>query len=81
MADVDVREAFLQMDQAITTQAQVITTQAQAMTTQAYREVVPRGHQQVSTMASHLRDFTKINPPTLYRSKLEIYPQEFIHET
>ena len=53
MMDGDIRDAFLQMDQAITTQAQVITTQAQAMTAQDNREVVPQGNQNVGTMASH----------------------------
>ena len=51
------------MCQAITTQSQAATTQAQAMTAQANWEVVPRGHQQVATMASPLRDFTRLNPP------------------
>ncbi|XP_069154399.1 uncharacterized protein [Solanum lycopersicum] len=31
-------------------------------------------------MASRLRDFTRMNPPTFYGSKVEEYPQEFIDE-
>ena len=53
MTDGDIRAAFRQMAQFITTQAQVITTQAQAMTAQDNREVVPQGNQNVGTMASH----------------------------
>ena len=81
LMDGDIRYAFLQMSQAITTQAQSITTQAQSMTTQANREVVPRANQHVGTMASRLRDFTRMNPPTFYGSKVEEDPQEFIYET
>ena len=60
--------------------AQDVTIQAQAMKAQANREVVPHSHQQVTTMASHLRDFTRINPPTFYKSKVDEDPQEFIDE-
>ena len=35
LTDGDIRDYFLQMGQAITTQAQAATTKAQAMTTQA----------------------------------------------
>lgn len=49
-------------------------TQAQAMMAQANREVVPFPHQQVTTMASRLRDFSRIKPPTLYGSKVNEEP-------
>ena len=49
-------------------------TSAQAMMAQENREVVPRRHQQVTTMASRLRDFTQMNPPTFYGSKVEEDP-------
>ena len=68
------------MAQAITTQEHAVTTQDQAMTTQANREVVPRGNKYVSTMSSHLWDFTKMNPPSFYGSKVEEDPK-FIDET
>ena len=68
------------MTQAITTQDQVATLQAQFMTAQANREVVPRANKQVSTMASRLRDFTWMNPPTFYGSRVDEYPQEFIDD-
>ena len=50
--------------QDITTQAQYATTQAQAVTAKANQEVVPRAHQQVATMTSRLRDFTRMNLST-----------------
>ena len=68
------------MAQAITTQVQAATTQSQAMTTQANGEVVPCPHQQVTTMASRLRDFCRMNPPTFYGSKIDVDPQDFIDE-
>ena len=48
--------------------------------TYANWEVVPQAHQQVSTMTSHLRDFTRMNPTTSYGFKVEEEPQEFIDE-
>ena len=44
------------------------------------REVIPLPHQQVTTMASRLRDFTQMNPLTFYGSKVEEDTQEFIDE-
>ena len=74
------RVILAQMSQYMNTQAQAVTVQAQDMTAQANREIVPRPHQQVTTMASYLRDFTRMNPPTFYISKVDEYPQEFINE-
>ena len=53
--------------------------QSQDMMAQANREVVPHSHQQ-STMASRLRDFTRMNPPTFHGSKVDDDPQDFIDE-
>ena len=50
------------------------------MTAQANQEVVPLVHQQVATMSFRLRDFTRMNPPTFYESKVEEDPQQFINE-
>ena len=65
------REALLQMDQAITTQAQAITAQAK-------REVVHRENQHASTMAIHQRDFTRMNPPIFLESKVDESPHDFL---
>ena len=48
---------------------------AQAMTADENREAITRADQQVATMAYHLRDFTRINPPTFYGSKVEEEPK------
>ena len=50
------------------------------MMAQAYWEVVLRPHQQVTTMASRLSDFTRMNPPAFYGSKVDEDPQEFNDE-
>ncbi|TMX04664.1 hypothetical protein EJD97_006085, partial [Solanum chilense] len=60
LTDGEVRNAFLQM-------AQSITTQDQAIIAQVAREGAPRENPLVGTMASRLRDFTKMNPPSLLR--------------
>ena len=48
------------------------------MKAQANWDVSPRPHQQVTTMASRLRDFTRMNTPKLYRSNE--YHQNYIDE-
>ena len=75
LTDGDIRDALLHMDQDITSQAHVVTTQAQDMTAQENLEVVPRTIQHVGTMASHLRDITRMNPSTFYRSMVEEDPK------
>ena len=50
------------------------------MMIQGNRDIAPRPHQQVTTMASCLRDFTWMNPPNFYGSNLEEDTQEFINE-
>ena len=44
------------------------------------REISLRPLQEVTTLASRLRDFTRINPPTLYGSKVDEDPEKFIDE-
>ena len=76
--DENISAYLFQIAQPITTQEQAATTQAQTMMTQDNREVIQREHQQVATISSRLRDFTRMNPPTFYGSKVEEDPQEFI---
>ena len=66
------------MEKAISTKVQAMTVKVQAITTQPNRKIAPYPHQQVTTMASCLRDFTRMNPPIFYWSNE--YPQEFIDE-
>ena len=69
----EVREALSQMGQSITTQAQAIITQANS-------EVAPQKNQHASTMASRLRDFTRMNPPMYFGSNVDEDPQDFLDE-
>ncbi|TMW88249.1 hypothetical protein EJD97_018851 [Solanum chilense] len=71
--DSEVREALLHM-------AQAINTEAQAVTAQATKEGDPRENLHASTMASRLRDFTRMNPPIYNGSKTKEDPQEFVDE-
>ncbi|TMW99530.1 hypothetical protein EJD97_002390, partial [Solanum chilense] len=74
LTDGSIRVALFQMSQSINTQAQAASAQAQAMTAQTNWKVLPRANQQVATMASRFRDFTRMNPPTFYGSKVEEDP-------
>ena len=59
----EVRRTLVQM-------AQAITLQAHAMTTQAEQQGVPRENPPSSTMASKLRDFTRVSPSVYIGSKI-----------
>ncbi|XP_015072587.1 uncharacterized protein LOC107016711 [Solanum pennellii] len=72
MTDGEVRTSLFQLGQAITTQVQAITTQGN-------REV-PRENQHASTMANRLRDFTRMNPPMVFGSKVYEDPQDALYE-
>lgn len=50
--------------------SQAITSQARAMTAQAEQQGFPRKDPLNSTMASRLRDFTRMNPPVYTGSKI-----------
>ena len=80
MLDGEISDDFLKLDQSMTSQANLITSQVQAMTTKVNREVGPRKSPHASTMASLLRDFNRMNPRMLYRSREDEYPQEFLDE-
>ena len=60
--------------------AQSASVQAQAMAAHVNQAVVARPHQQVTIMASHIKNFARMNPHTLYMCKVEEVPQEFIDE-
>uniref|UniRef100_M1DPA3 Gag-pol polyprotein n=1 Tax=Solanum tuberosum TaxID=4113 RepID=M1DPA3_SOLTU len=80
MTNVEIRAAFQTLTQLITVQAQTVTTQAQIMVAQSNQEVRPRVEPNVSTMASRLRDFTRMNPPIFLGSKVNEDPQECLEE-
>ncbi|TMW94811.1 hypothetical protein EJD97_009769, partial [Solanum chilense] len=62
LTDGEVRAALVQM-------AQAFTAQTQAITAQATREDAPRENPRANTMASRLRDFTRMNPPVYFGSR------------
>ena len=43
-------------------------------------EVVPRENQHASTIASHLMDFTRMNPPIFFGSKVDEDPHDILDE-
>ncbi|XP_049397319.1 uncharacterized protein LOC125861475 [Solanum stenotomum] len=77
---MEIRSALQTLTQAITTQAQAMITQAQAMTGQANREVGPCVNLNVNTMASRLRDFTRMSSLMFFGSEVGDDPQEFLEE-
>ncbi|TMX05322.1 hypothetical protein EJD97_024624, partial [Solanum chilense] len=80
MTDEDIREDFLNFAQPVTSQANIVTFLVQVMTTQVNREVGLRVPQHANTMASRLRDFTRMNPPLFYGSKEDEDLQDFLDE-
>ena len=74
------RAIFTEMAQFMTTQAQVAMIQAQDTMTQANQDVSPRPYQQVTTVSTHIRKFTRMNPPIFYGSMFDEDPQEFLDE-
>ena len=72
------REAFLNLTQIMGAQGQSVTTQAQAMRAQVNWEVAHHVNQNYST--SHLRHFSRMNPPMFFKYKVNIDTQDFIDE-
>ena len=75
MTEAEMWDIIAEIAQAITTQAQDATVQDKAMTAQANREISLYPHQQVTTMASRPRDFTRMNPPSFYGYKVMKTPK------
>ena len=57
-----------------------MATEDQAMMAQANREVTPHVNQNASTMGSHLRDFTRMNPLMFFGYKVNEDPKDFLDE-
>ena len=66
LSSKDIRETFLDLARAVTTQVNL--------------SMVRRESVVESTMTSRLRDFVRMNPPIFLSSKVGEYPQEFIDE-
>ena len=75
VTDEEIISTFFNLDQGMTSEANSFISQVQAMPIQVNQKVGPHMPQHASTMASRLRDFTKMNPPTFFMSKEDKYPQ------
>ena len=74
MTDGEIRSSFLTLDQAMTYQANVVTS----MTAEVNIEIGPRVPQYANTIASRLRDFTRMNQPMFFESQSDEEPQNFL---
>ncbi len=50
------------------------------MVAQENQKVAPRVNQKASTMASRLRDFSRIKPPMFFGSKVNEDPHDFLND-
>ncbi|TMX04114.1 hypothetical protein EJD97_011539 [Solanum chilense] len=62
----DIWANFLTLNQAMNSQENAVIYEVQAMMAQMNRKVGPRVPQHANTMASHLRDFARMNPHMFY---------------
>ena len=60
--------------------AQAITTKAQPIATQYNMKVFPQENYNAITMTSCMRDFTRVNPPMYFGSKVDEEPQDLLDE-
>lgn len=75
MKNGEIRVNILYLTQFTATQAQVVTKQAQDMTAQANWEIGTFMNQNTSTMASRLRDYTRMNTIMFFGTKVNKDPQ------
>ena len=78
MTDRDIRSSFLSLAKAMTTQAHAVVTQSKFMKDQENPEVRPCVKHNACNMASHLRDFTRMNPPMFFWYKVNQDPKDFL---
>ena len=64
----------------MTSQYNAVNSQVEAMLAQMNREVGPGVPQQAKSMASRLRDFSRMNLPMFFGSKSDEDPQDFLDE-
>ena len=63
----------------MTSQYNVVTSQVKSMTAQVNKKGGPRASQH-AIIASHLKDFTRINTPMFFGSNSDENPQDFLDE-
>ncbi|TMW82430.1 hypothetical protein EJD97_005980 [Solanum chilense] len=80
MTDGEIRSAFVTLAQYMTTNSQSVATQDQSMIAQANKDVGPRVQLNASTMACHLREFTRMNHPMFFGYNVNEYPHVLIDE-
>lgn len=78
MKDGEILSAFQSFSQAITTQGHSVTIQFQAIMSLENKEFGARVHQNVGTMSSRLRGFTKMKSLIFFGSKFNEDPNNFL---
>ena len=75
MTNVELRAALMNLTQLMTAQSHVVNNHLVGQANQG-----DRPQPNVSTPASRIQDFMRMNPPTIYGTKVEEDPQGFIDE-